>query len=64
MSAVQASRTHNAGVATLNDVIRAANSIILGKEDVIRLALACMLARGHLLIEVPRISAGNISLVN
>ncbi len=51
MSAVQASRTHNAGVATLNDVIRAANSIILGKEDVIRLALACMLARGHLLIE-------------
>ncbi len=35
----------------LDEVIHAANRIILGKEDVIRLALACMLARGHLLIE-------------
>ncbi len=51
MSAVQPSRQNVAAIATLNDVIRAANSIILGKEDVIRLALACMLARGHLLIE-------------
>ena len=32
-------------------VIAAASSIILGKESQIRLALACMLARGHLLIE-------------
>jgi MoxR-like ATPase len=32
-------------------VIAAAGSIILGKESQIRLALACMLARGHLLIE-------------
>jgi MoxR-like ATPase len=37
--------------APLDDVIRAANRIILGKEQVIRLALACLLARGHLLIE-------------
>jgi MoxR-like ATPase len=32
-------------------VIAAAGSIILGKETQIRLALACVLARGHLLIE-------------
>ncbi|MBF8269007.1 MAG: AAA family ATPase [Gammaproteobacteria bacterium] len=32
-------------------VIEAANSIILGKEDVIKLALTCLIARGHLLIE-------------
>ncbi|MFP5505793.1 MAG: AAA family ATPase [Gammaproteobacteria bacterium] len=32
-------------------VIRQASRIILGKEHQIRLALACLLARGHLLIE-------------
>ena len=32
-------------------VISAANQIILGKENTIRLALSCMLAQGHLLIE-------------
>ncbi len=32
-------------------VILAANRIILGKEGTIRLALSCMLAQGHLLIE-------------
>jgi len=32
-------------------VLAAANGIILGKERQIRLALACLLARGHLLIE-------------
>ena len=32
-------------------VIEAAGQIILGKEAQIRLALACVLARGHLLIE-------------
>jgi MoxR-like ATPases len=35
----------------LNQVITQAGSIILGKEHPIRLALACLLARGHLLIE-------------
>jgi len=35
----------------LKRVIEAANQIILGKEDVIRLALTCLIARGHLLIE-------------
>src|SRR5271167_690750 len=32
-------------------IIEAASRIILGKEAQIRMALACMLARGHLLIE-------------
>ena len=36
---------------TLVEVIAAANQIILGKDRQIRLALACLLARGHLLIE-------------
>lgn len=36
---------------TLNAIIAAAADILLGKESVIRLSLACLLARGHLLIE-------------
>ena len=35
----------------IDTIIDTANRIILGKEHVIRLALACMFARGHLLIE-------------
>ena len=35
----------------LSETIAAAGKIILGKERQIRLALACLLARGHLLIE-------------
>ena len=35
----------------LDSVINSANSIILGKENAIRLAVTCLLARGHLLIE-------------
>lgn len=34
-----------------DEIVRAASGIILGKEQQIRLALACVLARGHLLIE-------------
>ena len=37
--------------AELERIINTANTIILGKEHVVRLALACLLARGHLLIE-------------
>ncbi len=37
--------------AQLNTVTDQINSIILGKTQQIRLALACLLARGHLLIE-------------
>lgn len=35
----------------IDAIIAAANRIILGKEHAIRLALACLFARGHLLIE-------------
>jgi MoxR-like ATPase len=37
--------------STLDPVIQQAGRIILGKEHQLRLALACLLARGHLLIE-------------
>ena len=37
--------------ARLGQLIDAANQIILGKDHQIRLAIACLLARGHLLIE-------------
>ena len=40
-----------AKTTSINDVIAAANRIILGKDTQVRLALACLLARGHLLIE-------------
>ena len=36
---------------SLNNVIQQAEQIILGKPQQIRLALTCLLARGHLLIE-------------
>lgn len=35
----------------LNEIITSANTIILGKEHKLRLALTCILAKGHLLIE-------------
>jgi MoxR-like ATPase len=37
--------------AKLTQLIESAGQVILGKEQVVRLALACLLARGHLLIE-------------
>jgi MoxR-like ATPase len=37
--------------ASLKDVIHQAEQVILGKPQQIRLALTCLLARGHLLIE-------------
>ncbi len=42
---------NSARESTIAEVIAAANRVILGKEPQIRLALACLLARGHLLIE-------------
>jgi MoxR-like ATPase len=36
---------------TLEKLVAEAGKVILGKEPVIRLAIACLLARGHLLIE-------------
>lgn len=41
----------SASAPHITRLIGAANQIILGKEEQIRLALACLLARGHLLIE-------------
>src|SRR5687768_15062273 len=43
--------SQNLARGPIQRVIEAAGSIILGKETQVRLALACMLARGHLLIE-------------
>jgi len=36
---------------TLNKIVEEIGRVILGKEQAIRLSLACLLARGHLLIE-------------
>jgi len=38
-------------LSELDKIIESAGKIILGKEKVLRLSLACLLARGHLLIE-------------
>ena len=35
----------------LDECLRAVNEVLLGKEAQVRLALACLLARGHLLVE-------------
>ncbi len=51
MSAPQATFDATTPRAALERVIDGANRIILGKEEVIRLALTCLIARGHLLIE-------------
>jgi MoxR-like ATPase len=37
--------------STIHEVISQAGRVVLGKESQIRLALACLMARGHLLIE-------------
>jgi MoxR-like ATPase len=41
----------DAHVAALPDVLAALETVILGKPEQIRLCVACLLARGHLLIE-------------
>ena len=47
----------------LEDVIGQAGRVILGKEGQIRLAIACILARGHLLIEdVPGVGKTTLSV--
>ncbi|MEI7429334.1 MAG: AAA family ATPase [Betaproteobacteria bacterium] len=45
------SKYTNEKKSTIDEVIAAANQIILGKETQVRLSLACLVARGHLLIE-------------
>jgi len=44
-------KTKSAERSPVERVIEAAGSVILGKEAPVKLALACLLARGHLLIE-------------
>jgi len=51
MTATPTSSPTPALAATLATVLGAAGQIILGKERQLRLAFACLLARGHLLIE-------------
>ena len=54
---------HTAG-GPLGEVVRQAGTIILGKEEQIRMAVACLLARGHLLIEdVPGVGKTTLSHV-
>ncbi|MEM7026771.1 MAG: AAA family ATPase [Pseudomonadota bacterium] len=48
---MQETITTSLPINKLGTVIDTANQIILGKENAIRLAIACLLARGHLLIE-------------
>jgi MoxR-like ATPase len=36
---------------TLDEIVAAVGQVLLGKDEKIRLALACMLAKGHLLLE-------------
>lgn len=57
MSTDSASRNHDPAPSprqvcdTMNRVLGAAEQVILGKQEPLRLALACLMARGHLLIE-------------
>src|SRR5512139_487686 len=54
---------HAVGDSPVARILEAAGQIILGKEAQIRLALACLLARGHLLIEdIPGV--GKTTLAN
>jgi len=43
--------SRSAARGPIDQVIEAAGKVILGKQNQVRLALACLLARGHLLIE-------------
>src|SRR5512147_2501892 len=43
--------SRSGALSPIDRAVSAASQIILGKESQVRLALACMLARGHLLIE-------------
>ena len=43
--------TTHPGKRPIDAVLAAANGVVLGKDREIRLALACLLARGHLLLE-------------
>ncbi len=63
-TSVAPSTTPLSAAVTIANVVSAANQLILGKEREIRLALACLLARGHLLIEdVPGVGKTTLAQV-
>ena len=49
--AARASATNDAARARIQTVLAAAERVVFGKAGAIRLAMTCLLARGHLLIE-------------
>ena len=51
MSSVLAASHHKSSLLPIDRLVAQASKVILGKEQQIRLAVACLLARGHLLIE-------------
>ena len=51
MSSAQPAQMPDSARATLRAVVERAGEVVLGKEHTLKLALACLLARGHLLIE-------------
>lgn len=51
MNALTLDRDTRASVDDLHDAMKVINGIILGKEQEVRLAMTCLLAGGHLLIE-------------
>ena len=51
LSALSSRRSPVIEPAMLNDAVEQVGKIILGKQSAIKLALTCLLARGHLLIE-------------
>ena len=51
LSAISSRRTPGTDPALLNEAVEQVGKIILGKQSAIKLALTCLLARGHLLIE-------------
>ena len=51
MSQINQSKINNAIVNDLDRAVAAISQVILGKDEQIRLSLACLIARGHLLIE-------------
>ncbi|MBN1238277.1 MAG: AAA family ATPase [Gammaproteobacteria bacterium] len=48
---LRAARADSASQALISDLVDALDRIIVGKRQQLRLAVACLLARGHLLIE-------------
>ena len=48
---LQKPTSENQRRARLNDAVSVVNQIVLGKEQQVKLAFSCLLARGHLLIE-------------